>query len=110
MTMNTNGAGAYNRPLQHLIRSTSKDNFGGTEYTFATDGRVFFGNVEQTDSQEVDELGRIITKTMATIRVRGWYININVLDRFLDLQWQETYIIDSINRGDDEYIITAHHL
>lgn len=101
-------AGLYNRPMTHLTRTTAKDAYGGTSYTFATDGNTYFGSVEQTESQEVDELGRVVTITRAKIRLRGWFISITPLDRLTDLQFNETYIVDSVARGDDEWCLTAH--
>lgn len=107
--MSKNPAGFYTIPLQHLVRTTSKDTSGGTEYTFSTDGAVYFGNVVQTVSQEFDNLGRIQTVTHAVITLKGWYVEITPLDRLLDLLWNETWVIDSVARGQDEYIIEAHN-
>ena len=95
-------SGKYNRPMTHLVRTTSKDSFGGTEFTFASDGATYWGSVEQTGSEEVEELGRVVTRTKAKIRLKGWYLSINVLDRLTDLLFQETYRIDSIARKNDD--------
>ena len=105
-------AGDYNRPVQRLVRTTSKDSYGATAYILAADGNTYFANIQQTQSQEVDELGRVVTVTRAEVRLKGVYLTITVLDRLVDLNWNETYIIDSIARNDatDEYVLQVHHL
>lgn len=109
--VNNLGCGEYNIPLQHFVRtSITKDSFGGSSWIWIPDGNTYFGQVLQTTSEEVDELGRIITKVKATIRIRGWWLPITPLDRLLDLQWNELYFIDSVARGQDEFLCECHSL
>jgi hypothetical protein len=110
MAMNKQGAGFYNRPFTHLVRTTTKNTYGDTSYKWGSDGNTYFGSIAQTQSQEVDELGRIMTITRATIKLRGWYITISPLDKLTDLQFSDTYFVDSCVRGNDEWIVEAHHV
>src|SRR5437868_2624586 len=101
------GSGWYDRCFTRLVRDTSKDSFGGTEYTFVDSGNAYWGSLEQTGSVEVDERNRTTTHTTARIVLRGW-LTLTTLDRLVDTEWDETYIITSIARGDDEIIVEAY--
>src|SRR5262249_45339672 len=107
---NKKGAGYYNRPLTRLVRTEDDSNaYASKEYTFAPNGDQYYGHVQQTGSTEAEINGRLLTKTAVKIEVRGW-VSLNTLDRLVDQQFSETYIIDSIARGDDELVVIGYRL
>jgi hypothetical protein len=106
---NKKGAGYYNRPLTRLVRTVDDSNaYASKEYVFTADA-VYYGHVEQTGSEEVELNGRLETKLSAEITLRGW-VAISAVDRLLDNQFGDTFIITSVARGNDEMICKGYRL
>jgi len=105
--MNKKGAGQYNRPMSHLLRSTSIDNLAGHNFTWTPDGNTYWASVQQIGSVDVEVDNRLQTKTSAKVCLRGW-LTISTTDRLIDLNFGETYILTSVYRGADETICEGY--
>lgn len=105
------GADFYNRPMQKMVRVLvqNTNNLASKEYTFKASGQVYYAHIVQGDSVEVEMNARWVTKTEATINIRNWP-PLTTLDRLLDLQFKEEYIITSVARGQDELLVKGYSL
>lgn len=97
------GAGNYPDRLQRLVRSTTKDPTNGQEEETFTPGSFYWCRIEPTNGRKQRQYGAEQTGADVTIYVRN-YPDLSALDRLYSTEWDETYILDNIRRGDNELI------
>ena len=96
-------AGDYANRLTWRKRTVTTDTTSGEEIeSFADNGflwcafSTFVGRVRR-------DYGSDQTSADLTVRVRN-YPALSALDRLYSSEWDETYVIDSIGRGDNELV------
>jgi head-tail adaptor len=63
--------------------------------------------VEVLSGRRQQDYGADRPGTAATIRVRNWPA-LSALDRLSLGEWGETWVIESVRRGDNELVVEAH--
>lgn len=100
-------AGQYSDRLQRLVRSTTKDNTTGQDQEIFTPGAYYWCSVEPVAGRRQTQYGGEQTGVDVTVRVRNWP-ELSALDRLYNAEWDETYIIETITRGDNETIAEGY--
>ncbi len=100
-------AGDYSDHCQLLKRTLTKDPATGQDVeAFPANGYLWCA-VEINSARRQESLGASQTGVAATIRIRN-YVTVSALDRLYLAEWGETWILETIRRGDNELIAEAH--
>lgn len=99
--------GTYDTRFQWLRRSTTKNAQNGQDEETFTGNGYLWGALEQTTGRTSSDYGAEQTGADVEIRVRN-YPTLSPLDRLYSAEWDETYILDSIRRANNELVIEAH--
>ena len=102
-----NPAGYYSDRMRRLVRSTTKDDNNGQDVESWTEGDYLWCHIEQTTGQRPTDYGATETGQDAEISIRN-YVTILPQDRLYSVEWDETYIVDTIRRGDNEIVCECH--
>lgn len=102
-----NKAGEYFDRAQWLKRSTTKDAATGQDVeAFPANGYLWCA-VEINSARRQESLGATQTGVTATVRIRN-FPTVSALDRLYLPEWAETWILETVRRGDNELFAEAH--
>jgi head-tail adaptor len=93
--------------MRRQVRSVSKNPTTGQEVETFADGSLYWCRIEVESGRRQQDYGAQQTGTDATIYVRNMP-ELSALDRLYAVEWAETWIIDSIMRGDNEMICDCY--
>lgn len=96
----TTFAGDYPDRMRRLVRSTTKSTSTGQEVETFTPGAYLWCNIQIDSGRKQIDYGTDQTGQTATILVRN-LPTLSSLDRLYAVEWDETYVIDTIRRGTD---------
>ena len=99
--------GFYSDHVQWLQHSLTKETSYGQEKETWTSIGWLWCKLEETSGRSSKDYGAEQSGAELEIRIRN-YPAISTLDRFFSPKWNQTYIIDTIRRGDNELIVDAH--
>jgi head-tail adaptor len=99
-------AGKYDSRLTWKKRTATKNPQNGQDEETFNDNGFLWAGVEADTGRVLRDYGSEQTGADVTIRVRN-YPALSALDRLYSSEWNETYIIESIGRGNNELICTA---
>jgi head-tail adaptor len=97
------GAGDYPDRLRWFVQSTTKDSVGQDVETF-TDNGLLWGSISPNSGRRQPDYGATQTGWDAELRVRNMPA-LKTEDRLYAIEWDETYIIDTIVRGNNELVL-----
>lgn len=96
------GAGDYGDRLKWYKQSIAKDELGQDVESFADNG-LLWGNIEVTNGTKQTSYGAAETGWDAMVKIRNMP-PLRTQDRLYSVEWQETYVIEHIARGNNELI------
>lgn len=103
-----NKAQNYPHRLELLERSIEKNsNTGEEKEVYEHNDKTYWARVEINSGSRDKDGGMYQTGCDATIYIRN-YPYINAVDRLYHAKYSETWIIEDIRRGDNEYILSCH--
>ena len=110
MPINKSGmrkAGEYGERMQRLVRSITKDGVTGQDKEHFTPSELLWCKIDVGSGRQQRDYGGEQTGATGTIAVRNYY-PVSALDRLVALQWGETWIIQTVHRGDNEMICECY--
>lgn len=98
------GAGNYYDRLRLHVRSIDKNTANGQDEETFTPDAYLWGRVEVESGRKQADYGANQTGADATIYVRN-LPTVSALDRIEAVEWEETWVIDRVRRGNNELIL-----
>ena len=100
-------AGEYNERVRRLVRSVAKDGTTGQDKETFTPSELLWAKIDVGSGRKQRDYGAEQTGASATISIRNYY-PLTALDRLYSLQWGETWIVETVHRGENEIICDCH--
>lgn len=100
-------AGDYCDRVQRLVRTVTKDASTGQDKEHFTASELLWSKIEVGSGRKQRAYGAEQTGADATISIRNYY-PLTALDRLYSAQWGETWIVESIHRGDNEIVCSCY--
>ncbi len=100
-------AGDYDTLFRWIQLSKTKDSTFGEMLETTGTGQPLWGYIEKLTGRRMQELGLTGNVVQTVIRIRN-YPEVQFNDTLIDQRYNITYVVETVARGDDELVITAH--